>query len=341
MADSEGAERSRKRREAAEHRRQNQEQQRRRRGTRRLTLIGAASAVAVAVVAGVGWSIASREGDDGHGTGSAVEGFTHIHGVTLPGWASDGPFVATHDGLVEGGSDGGWRTVSEERHDFMGFTAHPTEEGRMFSSGHPAPGSSLVNPLGFMVSEDGGRTWETRALEGEVDFHTMSVGAGGDSVYGWSQGLYRSEDEGFTWDVVNAPDLAEAEGATALAAHPEDPDEVWAGTQVGLLRSTDGGGTWDPVLAAGPVSAVHLDPSDPAHVLAYSVTDGLLESRDAGEEWSELGWLLEEDAVGHLAISPEDPDLVYAGTFGAGVHRSEDGGSTWEALAREGRVVSD
>lgn len=329
MASKNTQERGRARREAADRKRREEQ----RKSLRRRWLWSGAAVAAVAGVAGAGWLVATSGGPE---PDAAVEEFTHVHGVAVPEWSSDQPFLATHEGLISMAADEEWRLVSEESHDFMGFSAHPTEEGRLYSSGHPAPGSGLTNPLGFMVSEDGGQTWEVRSLEGEVDFHAMTVGGGGEVVYGWDRALYRSTDEGHTWEQVDAPLLAQAEGAAALAGHPEDPDEVWAGTQTGLLRSGDGGQSWDPALQGAPVTAVRLDPGDPDRVLAYSLADGLMESTDGGEEWTELGWTLEDDAVGHLTIHPDNPDLVYAGTHGEGVYRSEDGGESWEALAEHG-----
>lgn len=322
--------RARVRREAAERRRQ---EERRRTGRRRLLWGGGAAVAVLVVMAAIGWSVTTRGGAD---SDAAVEEFTHVHGLSIPAWAPGEPFLATHEGLISIDPESEWSVVSEQSHDFMGFTAHPTDEGVLFSSGHPASGSGLSNPLGFMVSTDGGRTWEVRSLEGEVDFHAMTVGAGGEAVYGWSDTLYRSTDEGHTWDRVDAPALVQAQGAAALAAHPADPDEVWAGTQAGLLRSTDGGGAWESALEQGPVSAVHFDPSDADRMLAYTMGGGLMESTDGGREWSELGWSLGEDAVGHLAIHPQDPDVVYAGSYGEGVYRSEDGGHAWEPLAQFG-----
>ena len=330
MAGKSTQDRARARREAAETRRQ---EERRRSRRRRLLWAGGAGTAALVVVAAVGWFVTTGE-EPGHEAG--VEEFTHVHGLAIPAWAPDEPFLATHEGLVAMAPEAEWRVVSEELHDFMGFTAHPTDEGVLYSSGHPAPGSGLANPVGFMASEDGGATWEVRSLEGEVDFHAMTVGARGEVVYGWFDTLYRSTDEGYTWEQVDAPALAEAQGAAALAGHPEDPDQVWAGTQAGLSRSTDGGENWEPVLERGPVSAVHFDPADPERILAYTAASGLMESTDGGAEWVELGWTLGEDMVGHLAIHPEDPDTVYAGTYGEGVYRSQDGGRTWDPLAEAG-----
>ncbi len=286
-------------------------------------------------------------GDDSgaQGNGSAVTTFTHVHGLEIPAWAPDGVFLSTHEGLIRIDAEGEWRYVSEERHDFMGFSAHPAEEDVLFSSGHPAPGSGLANPLGFMVSTDGGRTWTVRALEGRVDFHAMAVGGDGQAVYGWTSagdaGLHRSVDGGQAWERVPATDLEAAGGAVALAVHPSEGDEVWAGTQVGLMRSRDGGRSWDSVAGEAPVTVVSIDPSDPDRVLAYAPPpgEGLLESADAGATWSSLGWQLDDDAVGHLAIHPADPGLLYAGTFNAGLYRSDDGGQSWETLARAGERV--
>src|SRR5690625_5012637 len=116
------------------------------RGARRgVLLVGAATVVAAAAVtAALWWPVATGEADE------AVEEFMHVHGLEVPAWDADAAYVSTHHGVIRIGEDGRWGWVGEERHDFMGFTAHPTEEGALYSSGHPEPGSYLPNPLGFM-----------------------------------------------------------------------------------------------------------------------------------------------------------------------------------------------
>ncbi len=302
-----------------------------------------AAALLAVVLFGAGCAGGDDSGDEAAGSG--VTTFMHVHGLEVPAWAPDGAFLSTHEGLIRIDADGEWRHVSDERHDFMGFSAHPSEENILFSSGHPAQGSGLTNPLGFMVSTDGGRTWTVQALEGRADFHTMAVGGDGQAIYGWTSagdaGLHRSVDGGQEWDRVPATDLEAAGGAIALAVHPIDGDEVWAGAQAGLMHSRDGGRSWETVAGEVPVTAVSIDPADPDRVLAYAPPpgDGLLESTDGGATWSPLGWQLDDDAVGHLAVHPVDPDLVYAGTFNAGLYRSNDGGRTWDTLARSGERV--
>jgi photosystem II stability/assembly factor-like uncharacterized protein len=252
-------------------------------------------------------------------------------------------FLSTHQGLIQI-ADHGWSYVSAQRHDLMGFAAHPTEPDLFYSSGHPAEGSDLANPVGFLVSTDGGATWQVRALAGEVDFHAMTVGAGGGVIYGWNghgePGLYRSTDDGHTWTVVEAPALFAAGGVFALAAHPEDPDRLWAATDGGLIHSGDAGASWRPATTGVPVTAVTIDPTDPDRMLAYAPSpgDGLLESLDGGQSWTPTGWALEagDDAAGHLAIHPDDPRATYAATYRMDLLRSGDAGRTWQRLARAG-----
>lgn len=302
---------------------------------------GTAAVVALAAV-GLVWAVAATSRDD-PAAGAPVEHFMHVHGLEVPAWTPGMVFLSTHRGLIRI-EDGDWSYVSEQPHDFMGFAAHPTEPGLLYSSGHPAPGSGIANPVGFMVSTDGGATWQVRALEGEVDFHAMTVGAGGAVVYGWNgaeaPGLYRSGDNGHTWDVIDAPALYAAGGALSLAAHPDQPDRLWAGTSAGLLASHDRGASWQEALPDVPVTAVAFDPADPDRMLAYAASpgDGLIESRDGGQSWTPVGWQLDnsDDAVGHLAIHPDDPQQLYAGTYREGLYHSADGGSTWRTLARNG-----
>jgi hypothetical protein len=274
-------------------------------------------------------------------TGAPVEQFMHVHGLEAPGWADGDVYVSTHMGLIRLDADGQWRSISEEPHDLMGFAANPAEEGVLYSSGHPAPGSDLVNPIGFMVSDDGGATWEPRELQGQADFHAMAVAGNGEVVYGWDvaadPGLHRSSDAGHSWERVEAGLLDEIGNASALAVHPDDADELLATTEVGLLRSQDAGGDWELVLD-GPVTAAIYAPENPERLLAYAPEpgEGLIESIDGGGIWTPSGLQLDGDAAGHLAVDSADPDVVYVGTFNETLLRTTDAGQTWEMLAEHG-----
>lgn len=304
-----------------------------RRRNRRRRAIGGAVAAAIVVTA-VGFAIAA---DRRSGPPRPVERLADIHGVAIPPWASENIYVATHAGLVRIGVDGEWWEISESRYDFMGFTANPAREGVFLTSGHPGSGSRTPNPIGVMESQDGGVTWESVSLRGEVDFHAMAASADGDVVYGWQAHgvLHRSADGGRTWDTPAGPTLQEAGGVTSFAVSPADADEVLAATRAGLWRSQDGGATWDSV-HGGAVTAVAYDSSDPARVIAYAPNDGLVASDDGGEAWTPLGWTAEDDAVGSIAIHPADSRTIVVGTFGADLLLSTDGGATFTALARGG-----
>jgi photosystem II stability/assembly factor-like uncharacterized protein len=314
-------------------------QQRQRERRRRMVLTSVVVVVAVVAVAGLVWWAAGRQ--PGSQAGQAVERFMHVHGLAVAPWSPDAVYVATHEGLTRLDGDGQWRYISEQPHDFMGFSANPTDDGAFYSSGHPAPGTDLGNPVGFMVSSDGGATWSQRSLQEQVDFHAMTVApSDGDVVYGWNgagqAGLYVSADGGNSWETISGGMLEQAGGALSLAVRPGIPDEVWAGTQTGLLASRDGGRSWETVLP-GAVTAVAFDPADPDRVVAYAADgDGLVESRDGGQSWSDLGLAIDGDAVGHIAVHPEDPQTLYVGTYGEGLQRTTDGGASWETMAESG-----
>ena len=73
-------------------------------------------------------SLVSRTRGGGPEPGQPVERLTHVHGLAIPQWASDEVYVATHEGPIRVDGAGGWRHVSTEPLDFMGFSAHPTEQ---------------------------------------------------------------------------------------------------------------------------------------------------------------------------------------------------------------------
>jgi hypothetical protein len=276
--------------------------------------------------------------------GQRVEQFMHVHGLAIAPWSSEVVWLSTHQGLVLIDGDE-WRYVSEEPHDFMGFAVHPQKEDVLYTSGHPSPRSGLENPLGLMVSTDAGRTWETRSLQGEVDFHALAVHhADGEVLYGYDATdgqLLRSDDGGRHWQSRAVPHPG---GVLALAVHPTDPDTVLAGTPGGLFMSSDAAETWQVLLDEVPVTAIAYDAGVAERVLAYVAGpggDGMVATEDAGQSWHALGLELDEDAISHIAVHPTAEDVIYVGSIEGSVHRTVDGGRRWDPLAVNGMPVSE
>ncbi len=95
------------------------------------------------------------------------------------------------------------------------------------------------------------------------------------------------------------------------------------------------------VNVSGRISALAVDPSNPAHVLAGAANGGVWESRDRGASWWPRTDYQATLTVGAIAFHPTTPTTVYCGTgegdwwswLGTGVLRSSDGGASWAPLA--------
>jgi hypothetical protein len=95
------------------------------------------------------------------------------------------------------------------------------------------------------------------------------------------------------------------------------------------------------VNVSGRISALAVDPSAPAHVLAGAANGGVWESRDRGATWAPRTDYQATLTVGAIAFDPSAPANVYCGTgegdwwsfLGNGVLRSSDGGASWVVAA--------
>lgn len=265
---------------------------------------------------------------------------THVHGLS---YSEDGKrlLVPSHHGLaVYAGGD--WSKAPGPRHDYMGFTATAKS---LYSSGHPAPGSGMVNPFGLIRSNDGGKTWDKLGLEGESDFHVMASSWSTKAIYVWNpapnsrmrrRGLYYTLNEGFAWRLAGAQGL---EGEPhALAVHPANGAIVAAATPAGILLSRDSGGRFEPVAQDGQGLCVFFDLD--GNDLWYGTFDG--EARLAraslagGKPVSVALPPLGRDAVAYVAQNPADRSEYAIATFGGSVHLSEDSGRTWKPIAEHG-----
>ena len=94
------------------------------------------------------------------------------------------------------------------------------------------------------------------------------------------------------------------------------------------------------VNVSGRVSAIAVDPSNPAHVLCGAAGGGVWESFDRGASWAPRTDFAATLTTGALAFDRKAPANVYCGTgegnfywpFGAGILKSTNGGTTWSTL---------
>jgi len=259
---------------------------------------------------------------------TAVAKQTHFHGIAVDAVDSARIYLATHHGLYVMGTDGKAERISEVR-DYMGFTPHPTEPATLYASGHPAGGGNL----GFIASQDGGRTWSklSDGIDGPVDFHQMDASKADPRViYGVYGSLQRSNDGGRTWERVGPP----PRDIIAIAASSLDPNTVYAATQSGLLRSADGGRNWKPE-SDGATTMVHV--TQDGTIYAYIIGTGLVRASEKNLAWKIVGEDFAEDVLLHFAADPRDPQRLYAVSYNSrtraqSVIGSRDGGEGWAQL---------
>lgn len=137
----------------------------------------------------------------------------------------------------------------------------------------------------------------------------------------------------------------------ALAADPNDPDIIYAGTQGnGVYRSADRGRSWAPLGMAGRiVKSLAVSPHDPQVIYAGVKPAAVYKTTDGGDHWVELKgfrripnrwwWFSPAEPpfrayVMALSVSPTESDVVMAGIEFGAVVRSEDGGRTWSRHRR-------
>ena len=265
-----------------------------------------------------------------------------VHGLAYSG---DGTklYVAVHDGLVVY-SEGRWSKGSEPRHDYMGFSG---TRKHFFSSGHPALGSGMVNPLGLMLSADGGKTWSKRGLEGESDFHLLAAGFENDAVYVYTHapnsrmkqaGIHYTLNQGFSWQRAAGAGLNGK--LFALAVHPSDAATVAASTDAGVFLSRDHGARFEPLVAGRQALGVKFDLDgksvwfgsfDTAPHLQRIALDG---PRRENAALPPLG----RDAVAYIAQNPARRDEIAIATFERSVFVSPDRGKTWKEIAARGQA---
>ncbi|MGE0821897.1 MAG: WD40/YVTN/BNR-like repeat-containing protein [Candidatus Binatia bacterium] len=201
---------------------------------------------------------------------------------------------------------------------------------------------------GVWFSPNGGERWKRSKMRlpfhaepGEIQIRNLSVFPQNPNhlLAGSEVGIYRSEDKGATWELVDSP--VDGQQVWSLGIHPTDPNILFAGTKPpGVYRSTDGGKRWEKLtiaiaekcLAGAPkVTNIVFDPRNPRTVWVSVEIDGLYRSDDGGDTWTHLPPLgeheLNQDVHGFTITQGPTSRLLV--TTPDGIWTSTNDGQSW------------
>ncbi len=276
---------------------------------------------------GTGENVSGRHVAWGDGVYKSVNGGTS--------WESMGLSTSEHIGKI----------LIDPRNSDVVFVA---AEGPLWSSG---------GERGLYRSVDGGKTWDLTLQIDEntgvtdVEFdpsnpdvlyaaayqrrrQTWSLLAGGPK-----SGIYKSVDNGASWNKISLGLPKGDMGKIGLAVTPADPNLVYAtieanGDEKGFYRSMDKGESWEKRNSyisggTGPHYYQEIEVSNTDPDLIYQMDVFYRVSRDGGKTFGILGNGREKHSDNHaLWIDPNNGKHLISGTDG-GLYESFDEGTTW------------
>ncbi len=307
-----------------------------------------------------------------------------VSGLLFPGWKVTA-FGASPDGTSLAAVGSNWFGVGVHRSsDFENWEqiddppSWPEDTGRKMDEVWTlhTDGDRVwagVAEAGLFVSDDQGISWspvkglnEHRTRDdwqpglGGLCAHRVLTGQGSKWVAISAVGVFRSDDDGVSWepkndgvDVVGAPEDAprpEVGYCVHGVAHdPRRPSHIWRQDHTGVYRTGDGGDSWHRIEEGLPANFGFVMWRDDSSGRLFTIpleadsnrvpVEGRLRafvSDNDGESWSEAGkgWSDAPQFTGVLrgAFDGDNQGTFCFGTTGGKLWLTGDNGESWEEL---------
>ena len=192
----------------------------------------------------------------------------------------------------------------------------------LIGSGHPDTQGRLAAFLGFLRSDDGGRSWRVVSRYGAADLHKIVL----------------RHDRMYAFDAVLSAIVISEDGGKTFTEHftprgliidfdvdPSDPDRLVASNDAELFRSEDGADTWRPITRAPGIRLAWVGPD----TLYRADKDGTVRiSDDGGDTWEDVGRVDGEP----YKFKVIDEKHLYLALSDGTIVETTDGGRGWEAV---------
>ncbi|MBN1832988.1 MAG: hypothetical protein JW896_12855 [Deltaproteobacteria bacterium] len=232
----------------------------------------------------------------------------------------------------------------------MSLAVDPNDDGKAYV-GTGGPWNTYESG-GIYRTDDGGVSWTKMNQGNNFDFAVVSLAIDPQesriiwavtNSYGvgvWGGTLYRSEDEGETWEEIFS--LTPMGGAfLTIAVKPNDSNVVFTGSGYGVIRHEFDGAFWQyqwPVISDDCYSAwdITFDPQDPDVLYAAwrntyfgDLLPRISRSVNGGTDWET--YIVDHDFRA-LAVHPTDRERLFGGDASLGLFRSQDHGQNWAPM---------
>ena len=203
---------------------------------------------------------------------------------------------------------------------------------------------------GLFVSPDRGLTWRAMAGLSDRPIRGVAQSASHPEVLAVAalDGVYRTRNQGATWERISHPSNAAMRGFHSIAIDPRSPRTIYVGTSHLPWKTIDDGQTWNlagssvtGMLDDSDIFSIQIDEENPATLL-LSACSGIYRSFDGSATWTRFkGIPTESRRTQIIRRHPTRPGVIFAGTTeGLWISHFYGMADSWKRVTSEHLLVN-